>query len=263
MPFEFGRNVEKTDFIIDERVLGDAIRNMDGFEFVGIFEQMNHSIALMCEKFDFRRGSSSIALNVGAYNKARNEELTDFLANENRFDVELYRLGKERFESVDTFVCKNADVNPSERLAPYAFLDMDDSIRHDGLHLREIWPHWHGVRWSSGASEIYPECEIIPGVEYVCELSVLSIILPNDASKVKILVSGTPLDYLLMEAGGVWYYRGIFCFENAVSRPKLEIVVPFAAKPSAIGISADDRTLGLAIKSIKLMPLESCAVNFH
>lgn len=263
MPFEFGRSVEKMSFVIDDAVLKEAVKNLDDFEFVGIFEQMERSITLMCERFDFKRGPNSIALNVGVYSKTHNEQLTALLKDENRFDMELYRFGKEKFESFDISGGLGTASASSERLAPYAFIDMDDSIRHNGFHLREIWPHWYGVRWTTGASEIYPACEIIPGVEYVCELSVLSIILPDNASNVKILINDTPVNYVLMEAGGVWYYRGIFCFESAVSRPKLEIVVPFATKPSAIGMSADDRTLGLAVKSIKLMPLENCAVNFR
>lgn len=256
MPFEFGRNVERSQPLVNEAVLSVAKERLEQFEFIGFFDRVDQSMAAMCDKFGLCLTHESPALNVTRYDKIRDELLVQAVAAQNEFDMELFRFARRASKSGEF-----QDIDDDIPLSPYASLDMDDVIRHKGLHAREIWPHWHGVRWTSDTSYIYPDCELLPNVEYVCELLILAMIEPENASQLQVFINDLPINCSVTASVGMWRLCGVLLTMDRIRRPVLKIIVPFAKKPSVVGLSADNRTLGVAVKSIKLMPVESCAIR--
>lgn len=261
LPYEFGWTGACQEPIADDVLLMRAKENLGKFEFVGIFEEMERSISLMCEKLGLSQGCDPIVLNVGGYMKERDESLMQLLRTHNEYDLELYRFALKRFEKMAVVNHHETLPRKTDKVKPYLFLDMDESIRHEGLHSREIWPHWHGVRWTSGAATVYSECQITAGADYTWELLVLSTLAPSEMERLQVQIGDVDLEYTLTQEGGAWYYRGVFSSQESVSCPTVRIVAPFAVAPSTLGVSGDSRNLGVAVKSLKLMPVQSCALE--
>ncbi|PMS36913.1 sulfotransferase family protein [Trinickia symbiotica] len=265
MPFEFGWNGTKPEFAIDDSVLADAKRNLKEFEFVGIFEEMEESISLMCQRFELSRGYHPVVLNVGDYSRAQDESVMRLVQNHNKYDVELYRFARQRFREMAGSTRTQVLAAKSDKrgeLSPNLFLDMDDPVRHQGLHSREVWPHWHGVRWTSEVATICTECQITGRLDYTWELLVLSTLSPGDMRSLRVLIDDFELPYTLVHGGSVWYYRGVFAMPEEIVNPGVKIIAPFATSPSTMGVSGDSRVLGVAVKAFKFAPVESCAVGF-
>jgi len=260
LPYEFGWNGASTEPVVDDTLLSQAKANLKEFEFVGIFEEMERSVSLMCQIFGFSRGYDPIVLNVGGYQRDQDESMMHLLRRHNEYDMELYRLARARFENVTTDHCTTVQKG-AERPKPYIFLDMDETVCHEGLHGREVWPHWHGVRWTSGAATIYSECKIAADSDYTWELMVLATLSPSEMGRLKVQVGDIDLEYTLVQEGGAWFYRGIFSSLKSMLHPAVRIIAPFAAIPAALGISSDSRRLGVAVKTFKLMPAQSCALE--
>jgi len=263
LPYEFGWNDIDSGLIADEVLLSEAKTNFEKFEFVGIFEEMDRSVSLMCDKFGLSQGCDPVVLNVGAYAKNHDESLVQLLRRHNEYDIELYRFARQRFEKMATKSYHEIPSRKSDELKPYLFIDMDESIRHEGLHSREIWPHWHGVRWTSGAATIYSECQIAAGIDYTWELLVLSTLAPAEMEHLQVQIGDVAAEYTLTQEGGAWFYRGVFSSRESILRPPVRLLAPFAAAPSTLGMSGDSRKLGVAVKTFKLMPVQSCALEFR
>jgi hypothetical protein len=261
LPHEFGWGDIGQEPVVDDILLSAAKKNLERFEFIGIFEEMERSISLMCDKFGFSRGCDPIVLNVGEYSRERDESTIQLLRRHNEYDLELYRFARQCFEGMIATSQRDIILRHVGELKPHLFLDMDESIRHQGFHGREIWPHWHGVRWTSGSATIYSECHIAGGTDYTWELLVLSTLLPSEMGRLQVQIGDVDLEYNLVQEGSAWFYRGLFSSSESVFRPEIRILAPFATAPSELGISTDSRKLGVAVKSFKLLPVQSCALE--
>ena len=260
--FEIGYGRDNLKFEMTAHTLAVAKRNLENFDFVGIFERMDDSISKMCKKFGFNRVSETIRLNVGGYKNEYFARLNDLVKESSAFDVDLYDFAVDLFERGGQLDRDHEFVSTDTVLKPGIFLDMDDRIRQEGFHQREVWPHWHGVRWTSGLSKIDLSCFLDAGVEYVYELMALAVISPRDASEIEIMIEDVTLESSFRISSEVYYYSGRFVAPKSLSYPQLTIRVPFAKRPSDDDVTMDRRVIGLAVKSFKLMPAESCIVNF-
>ncbi|MGI4860826.1 MAG: hypothetical protein ACRYHA_28620 [Janthinobacterium lividum] len=238
-----------------------ARHRLSTFDVVGIFEALEESISAMCATLGFSRVAGEVRLNVGAYESVRDARLLDAIARNNAFDLALYNFGVTLFRDRQTRPVSRPPVDAG-RAPPWAVLDMDDVVRHEGLHLREIWPDWNGVRWSSEAALIDLRCTLQQGDAYAYELMVLSVLSPADAGKLEMTLDGVALNYTLRVSAGVYFYSGTFVPETSMSHPRLALNAPFARRPSDDGTAQDQRMLGVAIKAFRIMPKGYFAIDF-
>ncbi|WP_321854831.1 hypothetical protein [Paraburkholderia tropica] len=245
---------------IDEQSLAHAKANLEGISFIGVFERMQESMTALKAYFQFSRNPTDLTKNVGTHDKKIDADILAQLTQRNALDNQLYEFGLTLFEAR----AKRPEVDTPPPDAPaktWIELDMNHAIRHDGLHQRELWPHWHGVRWTSATSQIELPCSLEPSVEYSYELAVLTSISNPEIHTTQLFLGDTQLDYDLQSGTGVYLFRGVISSASGMVRPSLKIIAPFAQQPSAQSDSTDSRMLGLAIKAFRLKPIRSCAIE--
>lgn len=260
--FEFSAGAEIQDLLkpIDEFSLQRARDNLEKISFIGIVDRMAESIALLQEQFGFNRCASASRQNVGNYSREIDTDLARLLVEKNSFDQQLYEFGLKLYQRQSARRSTPAPIRHASR-NPWVALDMNDVSRLEGFHRRELWPHWNGVRWTSDAAKIVLPCTLEPSTTYCYELMALATVSEADIRATRLTLDEINLDYHLQSDSGVHLFRGTVVAGTAMNHPELKIVAPYARRPSESMGSSDDRLLGLAIKSFRLKPVRSCAIN--
>jgi hypothetical protein len=256
----FGANLDQLFIPVDQDSLAQAKSNLERISFIGIFEKMQESMSALKSYFEFSRNPVDFTRNIGAHDKKIDEDILNQLTERNGLDNQLYAFGRELFEERASSTISKASL-PEPTRKSWVELDMNHAIRHDGLHQRELWPHWHGVRWTSDSSSIELPCTLDPSVEYSFELVALTSISNPDIQTTQLTLDGIELDYVLHSGTGVFQFRGVISPASAMDRPLLKIVAPYAQRPSDQSNSTDSRLLGLAIKSFRIKPVRACAIE--
>ncbi|MCX5543193.1 sulfotransferase family 2 domain-containing protein [Paraburkholderia sp. CNPSo 3076] len=262
LSFEFSAGTKIFDLIkpVDENSLKKAKSNLEQISFIGIFEKMKESISLLKSHFNFNSNLNAFAENIGSYDRTIDPGLRRLLLEKNSLDQRLYEFGLELYLLQTTEQATRNRAGSSTQTS-WVELDMNDSISHEGFHQRELWPHWHGVRWTSDAARLFLPCMLDPSVEYSYEMTALATISEPEIHTTRLMLGGMDLDYHLQSDSGIHLFRGTITTTSAVEHPTLEITAPYARHPSEFTGSADTRLLGLAIKSFRLKPVRCCAIN--
>ncbi|WP_321891849.1 hypothetical protein [Paraburkholderia tropica] len=245
----------------DEHVLSQAKLNLARISFIGIVERMQDSMSALKDYFQFSRNPINSPKNVGTHDKKIDSDILAELQERNALDNQLYEWGAvlydERAKSKNTF-----NSSPKVSGKTWVELDMNHAIDHEGLHQRELWPHWHGVRWTSAVSSIELPFQLEASVEYSFELASLACISDADIHSTTLSLDDVELAYELQSGTGVHLFRGMISTTTTMARPKLRIATPYARRPSDHSDSTDSRVLGLAIKSFRMKPLRACAIEY-
>ncbi|MBN3852529.1 hypothetical protein G3N59_03955 [Paraburkholderia sp. Ac-20340] len=256
----FGAHLDHLFIPIDEQSLTQAKENLERISFIGILEKMQESMSALKSYFEFSRNPVDFSKNVGGHDKKIDDDILKQLTERNELDNQLYAFGRELFDQrVSNKISRVSLPEPARK--SWVELDMNHAIRHDGLHHRELWPHWHGVRWTSDISSIELPCKLEPSVEYSYELVALTSISNPDIQTTQLSLDDVNLDYDLHAGTGVFQFRGVISSASGMDRPMLKIVAPYAQRPSDQSNSTDSRLLGLAIKSFRLKPVRACAIE--
>lgn len=200
----------------DQRLVAQAISNLDRMDWVGITERFDESILLLCDYFAWPVPNATQRLNVRQHRTKETDEPTQSIKDALEYDQVIYARGVElldtrldelraRFEHLvtdqhDLAYCLSAEntkrwLAQTDSARPTEISrTMDEPLRGIGWHERE------GVdtgrtprrtsRWTGPGTESTIECLVKPADAYRVELGVESVIDQDIYRGVAISING-------------------------------------------------------------------------
>jgi hypothetical protein len=244
-----------------------AKERLAGFDFVGIVENYNDSLALFSYIFDFPPIRGDRVLNVSPDREKRNEISPSTLkkvAEIEWADVELYKFGSQLFEK--HFARMKQELAEGVQYSPPRKMDgiqEDFSLVDPGMgwHVAERHPNHGVIRWSGPETASHLRYSLNTDNDLILKFEILQSIAADILDSLAVRVNGVlvPLSRRQDgEAGQVNFEarvsRDILSAHRGVTRLSFEVnrtVCPRNVDPQ----SSDTRLLGLCYHRLSLTPV--------
>lgn len=243
-----------------------AKERIAAFDFVGIVESYNDSLALFSYIFDFPSMQSDRILNVSPDREKRNEISQSTLARvaETEWaDIELYKFGHELFDTQFARMQKEqADGIQYPQPQKVASVQFDFSLVDPGMgwHVAERHPQFGVIRWSGSETASHLRFPLHADREILLQFDILQAVAPDILESLTLKVNGEPIPLKKSDVG----VGGQVGFEAHIPARVLRasggaavftFEVNRTVSPMEIDAqSTDARLLGLCYHSLSLIP---------
>jgi hypothetical protein len=220
-----------------------AKERLAGFDFIGVVEQFDDSLALMAHTYGWYPIQDVKEVNVDPARLSKSElpqNVLDLICELNRDELELYEFGVKLFQERLAQMKTEPPYNLSQRVAPAQRLHFDFHRVNPGhgWHVGEFNPAHGYSRWNAEPTAYLQFC-LEPNLDYVLRMRILLALEPDILRSLKLEINGTPIRLKSKKDGA----------EATI----LEGVIPATAIPAGTASS-------LALKTNRVIPINS--VNF-
>jgi hypothetical protein len=249
-----------------------AKQHLDSFEFFGLTERFDDSVALLNYTFGWRPTRQSVMLNTAPKTGAQKplpQNVIDAILELNQYDLQVYEYAQQRFEArfrqmMFELLDQHAAVNnkgPELTVDTPVVVSMTETMPGYNWHSCEVVDHYN-FRWTGPDKTSVIDMHLSGDLSYHLEVHVVTSISEAVLNSLKLLMNRHQLALQVEyreNIPGVFFKSHI---PSTMLKPKtqlnrLELRVAQTLRPIDIGINPiDNRALGVAVASIRFTPIQ-------
>jgi hypothetical protein len=248
-----------------------AKEHLDSFEFFGLTERFDDSVALLNYTFGWRPTRQSVMLNTAPKEAAKKplpQNVIDSIIELNQYDLQVYEYACQRFEKryrqmmfelLDRHALSNSKAPELTSNTPVV-VSVIDPMPGYNWHSCEVVDNY-AYRWTGPENVSVVDVYLRSDLSYRLEMHVITTITEAILNSLELRING---HQLALEAEyrentlGVTFKSDV---PSIVLNPqtqinRMELCVAQTLRPMDIGVNlVDDRALGIAVASIRFMPI--------